>query len=115
MVPYLTEEAFFATLPYISRWSRAQVVFDYVNAPSSLTGAARTAHEALATRVAAAGEPFRNFLDTETLHARLEALGLRVIEDVGPKQIAARFSPEHVPHVQERGGHILRAATAAFA
>ena len=113
VVPYLTPEAFAATLRYIAAWeSRTQVVFDYANAPASLTGEARAAHEGLAARVAAAGEPFRNFLDTEVLHAQLQALGFTVVEDLGPKQIAARFAPEQVPHVQERGGHILRAVTA---
>jgi methyltransferase (TIGR00027 family) len=113
VVPYLTPEAFFETLHYIAGWqNQAQVVFDYANAPASLTGEGRAWHESLAERVAAAGEPFRNFLDTDVLHARLAAMGLRVIEDLGPKQIAGRFSPEHVPHVQERGGHILRATTA---
>jgi methyltransferase (TIGR00027 family) len=112
VVPYLTPEGFFGTLQYIAAWPRkARVVFDYANAPSSLTGAARAAHEGLAARVAAAGEPFRNFLDTHVLHERLQAMGLQVIEDLGPKQIAGRFAPEQVPHVQEHGGHILTAAT----
>jgi methyltransferase (TIGR00027 family) len=114
VVPYLTPEAFFATLEYIALWPRqAQVVFDYANAPAALTGAHRAEHEALAERVAAAGEPFRNFLVTEELHVRLAALGLTVIEDLGPKQIAARFSPERLPYMQDRGGHILRARTSA--
>jgi methyltransferase (TIGR00027 family) len=112
VVPYLTPEAFSGTLRYIAGWrNQSQLVFDYANAPASLTGAARAAHEGLAARVAAAGEPFRNFLDTEVLHSQMQAMGFTVIEDLGPKQIAARFAPEQVPHVQERGGHILRATT----
>ena len=113
VVPYLTPEAFEATLRYIASWqSRAQVVFDYANPPESLSGAHRTALEGLAARVAAAGEPFRNFLDTDVLHARLQAMGFTVVEDLGPKRIAARFAPEQVPHVLERGGQILRAVIA---
>ena len=113
VAPYLTDEAFFGTLQYIADWqSPAQVVFDYVNPPASFSGQGRAWYEAMADRVAAAGEPFRNFLDTEVLHGRLRAMGLTVIEDLGPKQIAARFSPEQLPYVQDGGGHILRATTA---
>ncbi|HEY1492271.1 MAG TPA: class I SAM-dependent methyltransferase [Steroidobacteraceae bacterium] len=113
VVPYLTPEAFAATLSYIAAWqSRTQVVFDYANAPESLSGEGRNMHEGFAARVAAAGEPFRNFLDTEDLHRQLQALGFTIVEDLGMKQIAARFAPEQVPHMQERGGHILRAVTA---
>jgi methyltransferase (TIGR00027 family) len=113
VVPYLTPEAFAGTLRYIAGWeSRTQLVFDYANAPASLTAEWRAAMEGLAARVAAAGESFRNYLDTEQLHAQLQALGFTVVEDLGPKQIAARFAPEQVPHAGERGGHILRAVTA---
>jgi methyltransferase (TIGR00027 family) len=113
VAPYLTDEAFFGTLQYIAAWqNQAQVVFDYVNPPASFSGQGRAWYESMAERVAAAGEPFRNFLDTEALHGRLRAMGLAVIEDLGPKQIAARFSPEQLPHVQDGGGHILTAATA---
>jgi methyltransferase (TIGR00027 family) len=113
VVPYLTPEAFDATLRYLADWqNRVQVVFDYANAPATLTGEARTAHEGLAARVAAAGEPFRNFLDTEVLHRQLQSMGFTVIEDLGPKQIAGRFAPEQVPQMQDRGGHILRAVAA---
>ncbi len=112
VVPYLTTEAFNATLTYIAQWpAEAQVVFDYANPPAQLSGVHRAEVEALAERVTAAGEPFRNYLDTDELHARLAAMGLRVIEDLGPKAIFGRFSPEHVPYVQERGGQILRATT----
>jgi hypothetical protein len=88
------------------------VVFDYANAPEALSGEGRSMHEGFAARVAAAGEPFRNFLDTDQLHRQLQALGFTIVEDLGMKQIAARFAPEQVPRMQERGGHILRAVTA---
>jgi methyltransferase (TIGR00027 family) len=113
VVPYLTPGAFEATLRYIADWqSRVQVVFDYANAPATIKGDGRAALEGLAARVAAAGEPFRNYLDTEVLHGQLQAMGFTVIEDLGPKRIAERFAPEQVPYVQERGGQILRAVKA---
>jgi O-methyltransferase involved in polyketide biosynthesis len=112
VVPYLTPEAFEATLRYIAGWhNRVQVVFDYANAPATL-GDSRAALESLAARVAAAGEPFRNFLDTDVLHAQLQAMGFTVIEDLGPKALAERFAPEQAAQARERGGQILRAVAA---
>jgi methyltransferase (TIGR00027 family) len=112
VVPYLTDGAIMATLEFIAAVpGGAQVVFDYANPAASLSDAARAGREVLAARVAAAGEPFLSYFDTEALHRRLRQIGFRDIEDLGPKEIAARFFPHRESRAAERGGHVLRAAT----
>jgi methyltransferase (TIGR00027 family) len=113
VVPYLTDEAIFATLGTIAGLpGGAHVVFDYVNPPASVTEPGRrAAHEALAARVAAIGESIRNHFDSDALHVRLQALGFRDVEDFGWAEIAARFFPGRT--VSSGGSaHVLRASTA---
>jgi methyltransferase (TIGR00027 family) len=112
VVPYLTDEAIFSTLGFIAGLSGgAHVVFDYVNPTASVTEPARrAAHEALAARVAAAGERIRNRFDSEALCMRLKALGFGEVEDFGWAEISARFFPGGA--VSSGGGaHVLRAST----
>jgi methyltransferase (TIGR00027 family) len=114
VTPYLTESAIFTTLGFIAALpGGAHVVFDYSNPPDSIVGAERRAfHEALATRVAAAGETFKSYFGTEALIVRLADLGFRDIEDLGPVEIAARYFPDRAGGPSGGGGgHIIRAAT----
>jgi methyltransferase (TIGR00027 family) len=113
VTPYLTEQAIFATLDAIASLpGGAEVAFDYANPPEAIDDPERrAAHEELAARVAAAGEAFRCYLDTPTLHARLTALGFSEIEDLGPTEIAARYFPGRATPAARTGGHVLRAAT----
>jgi methyltransferase (TIGR00027 family) len=113
VVPYLTDAAIFSTLGFIAGLSGgAHVVFDYVNPTASvIEPARRAAHEALAARVAAAGESIRNHFDSDALDVRLKALGFREVEDFGWAEIAARFFPGR-PASAGGGAHVLRASTA---
>jgi methyltransferase (TIGR00027 family) len=112
VVPYLTEEAIFATLGYIASLpGGAEVIFDYANPPATVSGAAQAGLIALAARVAAAGEPLRTYFDTGELASRLAALGFRALRDWGPAEIAERFYPGRT--APARGGHVLHACTAA--
>jgi len=110
VVPYLSEAAVFSTLGFIASLpTGAHAVFDYANPRESIPEQARAALDALAARVAAAGEELRTFFQTDPLHARLRALGFDEIEDLGPRQIAERFFPEEGrPRSQAGGGHIIR-------
>jgi methyltransferase (TIGR00027 family) len=112
VVPYLSDEAIFSTLGFIAGLSGgAHVVFDYINPTASVTEPARrAAHEAVAARVAAAGESIRNHFDTDALHVRLKALGFRDVEDFGWAEIAARFFPGR-PASSGGSAHVLHAAT----
>jgi methyltransferase (TIGR00027 family) len=112
VVPYLTEQAVFATLAFIAGLpGGAHVVFDYVNPTASIVEESRrAAHEALAARVAALGETIQCHFDSETLRARLAELGFRDVEDLGPGHIAQRFFPGRVT-ASGGGAHVLRATT----
>jgi methyltransferase (TIGR00027 family) len=112
VVPYLTREAIGSTLGFIaSLRGGAHVVFDYANPPESLSAELRASHERRSARVAAVGEAFRSFFETGQLRAELTSAGFREVEDLGPKQIAARYFPDRVPFVPEHGGHVVRAST----
>jgi len=92
VVPYLTLEAVRATLAFIGRLPRGSgVVFDYANSPESLRPAVRAAFDAMAARVARAGEPFRLFFDPEELAMLLRACGFSWIEDLDAAAINGRY------------------------
>jgi methyltransferase (TIGR00027 family) len=112
VVPYLTEEAAFATLRFIgSLPGGAQVVFDYSNPPESLSAEMRAVHDARAAHVAGIGEAWVSYFESDELGAKLRAVGFTEIEDLGPPQIAARYFPLRAGAAAAKGGHIVRAAT----
>lgn len=112
VVPYLTAEAVWSTLRFIGGLPNgAHVVFDYSDPPDSLTPEMRALHDKRAARVAELGEPWVNYFEPDKLRARLTELGFRTVEDLGPRQIAARYFPDRAGAVPEKGGHILLAST----
>jgi methyltransferase (TIGR00027 family) len=112
VVPYLTEEAVWSTLGFIASLPNgAHVVFDYSDPPASLPLEARFMHERRAARVSEVGEAFLNYFEADELQAKLKALGFSEVEDLGPPQIAARYFPNRVRNLPDKGGHILRATT----
>jgi len=112
VVPYLTEEAAFATLSFIgSLPGGAQVVFDYSNPPDSLSGEMRAVHDARAAHVAEIGESWVSYFESDALAARLRTFGFTEVEDLGPPQIAARYSPQRAGSAPGKGGHIVSAAS----
>jgi methyltransferase (TIGR00027 family) len=89
---YLTTEAVMATLRFIASSPKGRgIVFDYMISPSLLTPAQRTRFDALARRVASAGEPWQAFFDPEVLTRDLRAMGFEYAEDLGPEEINARY------------------------
>ena len=83
VVPYLTLDAFRATVSVVARMpAGTSVIFDYAVAPETLSPIGRVAFDRLSTRVAAAGEPFRLFFTPQSLEAELHQLGLQRIEQV---------------------------------
>jgi methyltransferase (TIGR00027 family) len=89
---YLTPEVVMATLRFIaSAPAGSGVVFDYMISPSLLTPAQRSRFDALARRVASAGEPWQAFFDPELLTRNLRAMGFGYVEDKGPEEINARY------------------------
>ncbi|MGC2638554.1 MAG: class I SAM-dependent methyltransferase [Acidobacteriaceae bacterium] len=94
VVPYLTRLAAFATLGFIASLPQGSgVVFDYV-IPRELMGERERGNfDALAARVARAGEPFRLFFDPAQLALDLRALGFTHLEDLDRTAIRARWFP----------------------
>lgn len=89
---YLTTEAVMTTLRFIaSAPVGSGVVFDYVLSPSLLTPVQRSRFDALAQRVASAGEPWQTFFDPGLLAMDLRAMGFEHSEDNGPEEINARY------------------------
>ena len=93
VVPYLTEAAIFSTLGYIAKLpGGGEVVFDYVNPAASVAAAGRAAKQALAARVAAAGERFQSSAAKSSAPAADVAPSIkksRVYETVARKPPAA--------------------------
>jgi methyltransferase (TIGR00027 family) len=88
VIPYLTREAFRATLGAIGRLPAGSGVgFDYALAPETLSPAGRVAFDALAARVAAAGEPFQLFFTPEEMDAELRLAGFHRVEQLDSKEL----------------------------
>jgi O-methyltransferase involved in polyketide biosynthesis len=78
VVPYLTLEAFPSTLETIAALPPGTAVsFDYGLARESLSLLRRMAFDALARRVAAAGEPFQLFFTPDQLESELRRAGFQ--------------------------------------
>jgi methyltransferase (TIGR00027 family) len=113
VVPYLKQEAVFSTLAFIGSLAHgAHVVFDYSDPPDTLPPDARALYDRRAARVHAAGEAWVSHFEPHELRATLQALRFSEIEDLGPREIAARYFPVRSGTVHERGGHIVRASSA---
>ena len=78
VTPYLVPETVLATLRLIiGLCGENGVAFDYAVPRASLPLLTRVAFDALAARVAAAGEPFRGFFVPEELGAALQGMEAR--------------------------------------
>jgi len=112
VVPYLTRAAILSTLGFISAMpGGGEVVFDYSNPSHTIVDPdQRSAHELLATKVAHAGEAFQTYFVTSELHEMLRALGFSRVEDMGPREMAAKFFPDRASPARANGGHVIWAA-----
>jgi methyltransferase (TIGR00027 family) len=92
VTPYLTLEAMTATLAVVAGMPAGSgVVFDYAVERSALRWMERLALDALAARVAAAGEPFRLFFTPEELARMLRRIGFTSLEDLDRHEINRRY------------------------
>ena len=92
VVPYLTRGAFQSTIETIATLPPGSgVSFDYGLAPHSLSPARRVAFDALAARVAAAGEPFRLFFTPEELEDELGSAGFHRVEQLDSGELNRRY------------------------
>jgi methyltransferase (TIGR00027 family) len=88
VVPYLTIDAFRATLSDVARLpSGTGISFDFAFPPETLTPERRKVFDTLARRVAVAGEPFQLFFTPGKLESELRALGYQWIEQVDSERL----------------------------
>lgn len=112
VTPYLTRTAVMSTFASIARTPPGGgVVFDYAVPRSSLNFIGRLAFDALARRVAAAGEPFQTFFDPRELAAELHCAGFQQVEDLDASEINSRYFKDRADGLKVRGslGHLLSA------
>lgn len=109
---YLPSRDVLATLATIALFAAGGggVVFDYGVPPASLAAPQRVAVEALAARVAAAGEPFRSFFEPRTLVEAVHGLGFREVRDVPPDELNATYFADRADGLRVgSAAHILMA------
>jgi methyltransferase (TIGR00027 family) len=102
VVPYLTLEAFRATLSFVSAQSPGSgLTLDYGQPRSVLPPLERLALDSLASRVEQAGEPFQLFFTPPEIAAELSTF--RTIEDLGAGEINARYFHGRTDQLAMRG------------
>jgi methyltransferase (TIGR00027 family) len=111
VTPYLSRPAFDATIHFIAGMPAGSgIAFDFAVERALLSPAQQLALDALAERVARAGEPFQLFFDPAALVSDLVRLGFGDIEDLAADQINARyFSGRSDGLSVSGGGHLLSA------
>jgi len=112
VTPYLEPATVLATLATLAPFAArgGGVVFDYNVPPARLAPLPRAAFEALAARVAAAGEPFRGFFEPHVLVEAVRAMGFREVHDFAPDELNARFLADRTDGLRVgSAGHILTA------
>lgn len=110
VVPYLTLEAFRATLSFISAQPPGSgLTLDYGQPRAVLPLLERLGHDSLASRVEKAGEPFRLFFTPAEIAAELSRF--HSIEDLGATEINARYFGGRTDQLAMRGtaGRLLSA------
>jgi methyltransferase (TIGR00027 family) len=102
VVPYLTLEAFRATVAYIAEHPAGSgVALDYGQPREALPQLERLAHDSFSSRVALAGEPFRLFFAPPQIADEFSAFSR--IEDLGAPEVNARYFAGRTDHLQLRG------------
>jgi methyltransferase (TIGR00027 family) len=105
VTPYLAKETVLATLRWIaSSCSQNGVAFDYTVPRESLRFLNRFVFDALAAKVASAGEPFIGFFDPKELARELRGMGFTQIEDLSGEEINAQYFSHRSDGLRVRGG-----------
>ena len=110
VVPYLTHQAFRATIRFVTAQPPGSgLVFDYGQPREVLPLAEQLAHDSLASRVLLAGESFQIFFTPKQVAAELA--GFHNIEDIGSAEINARYFSNRTDDLKMRGSaaHIVSA------
>ena len=110
VVPYLTLEAFRATLSFIAAQRPGSgLTLDYGQPRAVLPFLERLAHDSLASRVEKAGEPFQLFFTPAEIAEELS--DFHSLEDLGAAEINARYFGQRGDQLAMRGtaGRLLSA------
>ncbi|MGA8810357.1 MAG: class I SAM-dependent methyltransferase [Thermoanaerobaculia bacterium] len=92
VVPYLERPAIDATFRYIASLpTQTALAFDYSVPPQSLSWTQRLVFNAMASRVAAIGEPWKTFFDPAALLADLRLCGFTSAHDFGAEALNRRY------------------------
>ncbi len=108
---YLSNSAVMATLGFVASMPpESAIVFDYTISPSLLGPVQRRAFDALAHRVAMAGEPFQAFFDPSVLKSDLETMGFTRTADLDPAALNARYFQGRTDDLKVGGfSHLMNA------
>ena len=112
VTPYLSRDAVMETLKFIalSMAEGSEIMFDYAQPVEALDASQRANFEAMAERVAAAGEPFKSFFEPDTLVRDLRALGFSAVEDFDASTLNPRYFANRIDGLKLRGrAHLLKA------
>jgi methyltransferase (TIGR00027 family) len=112
VTPYLTKEAWLETLTVVAGMPAGSgIAFDYGVPASALNVWEQIGLEMLSARVARIGEPFRLFLEPQEVFHLLGELGFTNIEDLGQKEINARYFQDREDglRIASAAGRILSA------
>lgn len=113
VVPYLTLEAFRSTLETIARLKQGSgVSFDYGVPRHTLSPRGQSAFDAIASRVAYAGEPFRLFFTPEELNAEFLSAGFRRVEQPSSDELNALYFSNRADSLQLPSSGMGRIAAA---
>jgi methyltransferase (TIGR00027 family) len=113
VVPYLSLPAFQSTLATIGRLPAGSgVCFDFAQPPESLAPQYLPFFQALAARVAAAGEPFRLFFTPAKLRQEFCAAGFTRIEIRTPGELNAKYFAGRADGLSMPGAGVGMFATA---
>jgi methyltransferase (TIGR00027 family) len=97
---YLAREVVFATLRAIADLAPegSQVVFDYMDADAFEPEKAGKRVRLMQNIASMVGEPMKSGFDPQTLAGDLESLGFRLVENLGPEEIEARYFQNRTDH-----------------
>ncbi len=109
VVMYLSRNAIFGTLDFVSDVPASEVVFDYLEPLDNYPSDRRASLSGFAARTAESGEPWISNFDPEELSRELRHRGFDEIEDLDFASVGDRFFnlPQGVS--AGSGGHVIRA------
>jgi methyltransferase (TIGR00027 family) len=113
VVPYLTFEAFRATLRDVAHLpSGTGICFDYAFPPETLSPKRRLVFDLLAQRVAAAGEPFQLFFTPEQIESELRGQGFHRVEQADSDRLNELYFRERADGLRLSPAGLAMLATA---